>query len=145
MKKNLLYALLTLVCMGLGSTKAMALDQVDGVYQIGNAQELEDFSNMVASGNGAISGALTADIDMSGVTHTPIGTASSKFTGSFDGQQHFISNMVIDTPESEYVGLFGVIGDGAYIKNVIVDATCSISGLRFVAGIAGGRPVQSDT
>ena len=138
MKKNLLYALLTLICMGLGSTKAMALDQVDGVYQIGNAQELEDFSNMVASGNGAISGALTADIDMSGVTHTPIGTASSKFTGSFDGQQHFISNMVIDTPESEYVGLFGVIGDGAYIKNVIVDATCSISGLRFVAGIAGG-------
>ncbi len=138
MKKNLLIALLALIGCGLGSTKAFALDQVDGVYQIGNAQDLEDFSNMVASGNGGIAGALTSDIDMSGVTHTPIGTTSSLFTGTFDGQDHFIRNMIIDMPEAEYVGLFGVVGDGASIKNVIVDASCSISGLRFVGGIAGG-------
>ncbi len=138
MKKNLLFAILTLICCGLGSTKAYALEQIDGVYQIGNAQDLEDFSNLVASGNGSIAGVLTADIDMTGVAHTPIGTASSKYTGTFDGQQHYIRNMVIDTPENEYVGLFGVIADGAYIKNLIIDSSCSISGLRFVAGIAGG-------
>ena len=138
MKKSLLLMALSFICCWMGSSRAFALDQIDGVYQIGNAQDLEDFSNMVASGNGGISGALTADIDMTGVAHMPIGTTSSLYTGTFDGQQHFIRNMVIDTPEAEYVGLFGTLGDGAYIKNVIVDASCSISGLRFVAGIAGG-------
>ncbi len=138
MKKNLLFALLSMACLWIGCPKAFALDQVDGVYQIGSAQDLEDFSNMVASGNGGISGALTTDIDMAGVAHQPIGPTSSPFAGSFDGQQHFIRNMVIDMPEQEYVGLFGVLNDGAYIKNVIVDWSCVISGKRFVAGIAGG-------
>lgn len=138
MKKNLLFTLLAMACLWLGSTRAYALDQVDGVYQIGSAQDLEDFSNMVASGNGAVSAALTADIDMTGVTHQPIGTVSSPFSGSFDGQQHFIRNMTLELPEQEYVGLFGVLNDGAYIKNVIVDWSCFISGKRFVAGIAGG-------
>ena len=138
MKKNLLFTLLAMACLWLGSTRAYALEQVDGVYQIGSAQDLEDFSNMVASGNGAVSAALTADIDMTGVTHQPIGTVSSPFSGSFDGQQHFIRNMTLELPEQEYVGLFGVLNDGAYIKNVIVDWSCFISGKRFVAGIAGG-------
>ena len=51
---------LSFICCWMGSSRAFALDQIDGVYQIGNAQDLEDFSNMVASGNGGISGALTA-------------------------------------------------------------------------------------
>ncbi len=138
MKKNLLFMFLSMACLWIGCPRAFALDQVDGVYQIGNAQELEDFSNMVASGNGAVSGALTADIDMAGVAHQPIGTVSSPFSGSFDGQQHFIRNMSLDLPEQEYVGLFGVLNDGAYIKNVIIDWSCFVSGKRFVAGIAGG-------
>ena len=120
MKKTLLFTLLSVIALWAGSQRALALDQQDGVYQIGNAQDLEDFSNMVASGNGSISGALTADIDLAGVKHLPIGTVSSPFSGSFDGQQHFIRNMQLDLPEEEYVGLFGVLNDGAYIKNVIV-------------------------
>ena len=138
MKKSLLFALLSLFAFWAGSQRALALDQQDGVYQIGNAQDLEDFSNMVASGNGGISGALTADIDLAGITHLPIGSVSSPFFGTFDGQQHFIRNMSLDMPEEEYVGLFGVLKDGATIKNVIVDWSCFVSGKRFVAGIAGG-------
>lgn len=138
MKKQLLSALIVVLCVLMGTSRAYALDQQGDVYQIGNAQDLEDFSNMVASGNGGISAVLTADIDMTGVTHQPIGTVSSPFRGTFDGQEHYIMNMTIDLPEQEYVGLFGVLNGGAYIKNVIVDFTCTISGKAFVGGIAGG-------
>ena len=98
MKKSLLIALLAVLCGWLSVSEAFALDQKDGVYQIGNAQDLEDFSNIVASGNGAVSAVLTQDIDMSGVNHQPIGTTGSAFRGSFDGLQHFIRNMIIDLP-----------------------------------------------
>ena len=138
MKNNLLLLLLSILCFWTGTSKAYALEQQDGVYLIGDAKDLEDFSNMVASGNGGISAVLTADIDLAGYTHQPIGTVSSPFFGNFDGQQHFIRNMLLELPEDEYVGLFGVLNNGAYIKNVIVDWSCFISGKRFVAGIAGG-------
>ena len=138
MKKITLITLFAVLCGWLGVTEAYALDQKDGIYQIGNAQDLEDFSNIVASGNGAVSAVLTADIDMSGVSHQPIGTTVSAFRGTFDGQQHFVRNMIIDLPEQEYVGLFGVLNDGATIKNVVVDNSCSVSGKCFVAAIAGG-------
>ena len=138
MNRQLLIAALTLACGWMGSISAYALDEKDGVYQIDNAQDLEDFSNLVASGNGGVHAVLTADIDMTGVEHLPIGTTSSAYRGTFDGQQHYIQNMTISLPEQEYVGLFGVLNDGAYIKNVIVDWSCSITGSAFVGGIAGG-------
>lgn len=138
MKKSLLISILSIFCCWMGVAEAFALDQKDGVYQIGNAQDLEDFSNLVASGNGGINAVLTTDIDMTGVSHQPIGTVGSPFKGTFDGQQHFIRNMVIDLPDQEYVGLFGVLNDGAYIKNVVVDNGSSVSGKCFVGAIAGG-------
>ena len=113
MKKRLLYLLLALIGCWVGSNKAMALSQQDGVYQISSAADLEEFSNMVASGNGSIDGALTADIDMTGVTHQPIGTESSPYSGTFDGQEHYIMNMKIEMPNDSYVGLFGVLNDRA--------------------------------
>ena len=138
MNRQLLLTALTILMCWLGYGQASALSQVDGVYQINNAQDLEEFSNMVASGNGNIDGALTADINMAGVSHLPIGSVSSPYSGTFDGQQHFIRELTVDLPEQEYVGLFGVLTDGAYIKNVIVDDFSFVSGLRFVGGIAGG-------
>lgn len=35
----------------------------------------------------------TADIDMAGVTFTGIGSDSTPFTGTFDGDNHIISNL----------------------------------------------------
>ena len=138
MKKNLLIMFLACLACLTGSQKAFALEQVDGVYQIGNAQDLEAFSNVVASGSNTANAVLTADIDMSGVDHQPIGSTSSIYKGTFDGQEHFIRNMTIDLVDVDYVGLFGVVGNGAYIKNVIIDMSCTISGHAFVGGIAGG-------
>ena len=138
MKKNLLIMFLACLACLTGSQKAFALEQVDGVYQIGNAQDLEAFANVVASGNNTANAVLTADIDMAGVSHQPIGTTSSIYKGTFDGQEHFIRNMTIELTDVDYVGLFGVVGNGAYIKNVIIDMSCTISGHAFVGGIAGG-------
>ena len=139
MKKNLLMVLLACLAWLTGSQKACALGQDgNGVYQIGNAQDLVEFSNLVASGNGGINAVLTADIDMTGVSYQPAGTVSSPYRGTFDGQQHFINNLTIDMPEVEYVGLFGVLNGGAYIKNVIIGQSCVITGSAFVGGIAGG-------
>ena len=108
--KKVFYAL-TLALVWLTCTQqAQALEQKDGVYQITNADDLIDFSNLVASGNGGINGVLTADIDMAeAIAFMPIGTVSSPYRGFFDGQEHYIMNLTLDLPEQEYVGLFGVL------------------------------------
>lgn len=143
MKKNLLVlTVLSIVCSWMGMSKAYALDQIDGVYQIGTPQDLVDFSALVnnpESGAQAANAVLTSDLDMTTIEgFTPIGTTATIYKGTFDGQEHIISNLFINLPEQEYVGLFGVLGDGAYIKNLIMDNLCEVSGKCFVGGIAGG-------
>ncbi len=86
---------------------------------------------------------LLDDIDMTGVTTwTPIGDATfalasnaltissgRPFTGFFDGQDHTISNfrMVCDnaTPNRAW-GLFGALGPGAVVENLVFDSSCSL-------------------
>lgn len=138
MKKNLLITLLCAVG-ALWSYEAQALEQKDGVYQIATAQDLVDFSALVNGGEQAANAVLTADIDMTPVEDfTPIGSVATPYKGTFDGQEHFIHNLYINLPEQEYVGLFGVLNDGAYIKNIVMDALCEINGKCFVGGLAGG-------
>jgi hypothetical protein len=53
----------------------------------------------------------------------PVGTSdfyqdNLEFTGSFDGQNHTISNLSINRLYDNYVGLFGAIGAGGEVKNV---------------------------
>lgn len=61
---------------------------------------------------------LEANIDLLGHNWTPIG-GSNYFKGTFDGADHTISNLTIDTNAS-YVGLFGATS-GATLKNVTLD------------------------
>ena len=84
---------------------------------------------------------LTADIDLAGAEWTPIGAyapsgesaeeqeipnAQTAFTGTFDGQGHTISNLVINQPEAWAQGLFGCIANtriGNFtLENATVDA-----------------------
>lgn len=62
---------------------------------------------------------LTTDIDLAGHEWTPIGIGfvsgytsnmEKNFFGSFDGQDHIVSNLKI-TGEHRFAGLFGIIGD----------------------------------
>jgi formylglycine-generating enzyme required for sulfatase activity len=83
---------------------------------------------------------LTANINLSAYTGTQfniIGNFTNRFTGSFDGNGHTISNFTY-TSGVNYTGLFGYVGTGGKIKdlgltNVNVDAGAG----RFVGGLVG--------
>jgi hypothetical protein len=92
--------------------------------------------------------ALRRDIDLLGVTMNgnsvlappphnwaPIGNAAAKFTGKFDGDNNTITNLYIDAPASDNVGLFGYI-QGAAVKNITLNS-CDITGRDNVGGVAG--------
>ena len=49
---------------------------------------------------------LTNDIDMEGVSFRGIGDSNYSFGGTFNGNDHVISNLTINTTEDN-VGLFG--------------------------------------
>lgn len=112
---------------------------VDGFYQLEDANDLNWFAKRVNNGETAINAVLTNDIDMEGVEFTPIGKESAKYNGKFDGQGHVISNLIVNLPGQDYVGVFGMITGGAEIKNFTVDNTCSFSGQAFVAVIGGSK------
>ncbi|MDO4745113.1 MAG: hypothetical protein Q4B18_01010 [Bacillota bacterium] len=99
----------------------------NGVYQIGTAAELLWFAKTVNNGNTGISGALTADIDLSTIEDWPgIGNSSNPFKGAFDGQNKTI------TLNNSAFGVFayvkgtessGNLQKAAEIKNVITAGT----------------------
>lgn len=98
--------------------------QKDGVYQIGNADELVWFVKKVNGGENAISAVLAKDIDLADVVWAPIGNGSVAFAGSFDGAGHTVSNLTVDyttaaSGERLYLGLFGRI-EGTPEKHAVI-------------------------
>ena len=78
---------------------------------------------------------LVDNLDLSGISWTPIGTSSNPFQGSFDGGDHVISNLVI-TSGGGYSGLFGKL-NGAEIANLgLAEVSIAANGNN-VGGIAG--------
>ena len=65
----------------------------------------------------------------------PIGSPGAQFTGRFDGLGHTISNLTINRPTTDYVGLFGYAA-GASIRNVGLVGG-SVIGNFYVGGLAG--------
>ena len=67
---------------------------------------------------------LTADINLqeySGEQFNIIGTMRDKFVGSFDGAGFTISNFKYSTGNRNFIGLFSQVGDGAQIRDVMLD------------------------
>ncbi len=70
----------------------------------------------------------------------PLGDDVDRFTGSFDGQGYSISNLYINLPSDNYIGLFGVIDDGASVHDlnlVNVDITGSSEVGALVGALSG--------
>ena len=85
----------------------------------------------------------TADIDASGTStwnggegFEPIGTHGNRFTGTFDGPGYKITNLYINRPSANYVGLFGRTDSGSEIKNVGLEDG-SVSASDYVGGLVG--------
>ena len=79
---------------------------------------------------------LMRNLDMAGFTVRPIGNTIIKFTGSFNGQGFEIRNAAIDTPNKDYVGLFGYVDDGGVITNLSVEEV-NVVGEKYVGGLVG--------
>lgn len=125
----------------------------NGIYQIGTGAELAWFAQAVNGGTGdsQLSAVLTRDIDLASYEWTPIGNASRRFAGSFDGQGYRIFNLSINYAEAStyapYQGLFGcVVGSSdsarASIQNLTVQGTVNLTSLKSTssarsAGVVG--------
>lgn len=109
----------------------------DSTYYISTPEQLIEFSQAVGGGAMYSEAYLEADLDMTGYDDQfhPIGTSMRSFRGIFDGQGHRISNLHI--VGGNFTGLFGSVGGGATISNLVLDSSCTISGANYV-GLAGG-------
>ena len=83
-------------------------------------------------------GILTTDLDFDGRTDIqPVGN-NVMFKGIFDGQGHTIRNLKITSTGNNPCGMFGFVSDGAIVKNLIIDKTCSFKGelnIGFIAAV----------
>src|SRR5690554_310820 len=97
----------------------------------------------------------TADIDAAdsqnwddGAGFTPIGfldwgNLELAFTGSYDGQEHTISNITINRPSEENLGLFGFLFSSGTIKNIgLVDVDIIGKGAGALVGTVYDRDVS---
>ena len=131
MSKKLLYMCLMTMMM-VFSMSAYALDQKDGVYQIGTAEDLEAFAALVNGGEVYANAVLTADIDK-GAEATMIGTDENKYQGIFDGAGHTITiNSFSESTDD--LALFHYTGFSALIQNLKVQGTITTN-KKFAAGI----------
>lgn len=94
---------------------------VEAQTEIGTKAELIAFATSVNNGTfGSGSAKLTADIVFANDDNwTPIGTSTYRFSGTFDGQGHKISNLKVQA-SGLYAGLFGYVAAGAVVKDVHV-------------------------
>ncbi len=111
----------------------------DGYFELNNADDVVKFAAVVAGGNQTANAILTADIDMTGIDFGMIGTESKSYKGTFDGQYHVISNLVINKPDTDNIGFFGTLEAGATVKNLVLDASCSITGKKQVGMIGHSK------
>ena len=112
-----------------GSTKTPITEKEGDVYLIDNAAELAWFAQQVNQEDAAISGKLTANINLNEKSWTSMGSYNQPFLGTFDGDGFVISGLVGTN------GLFDTVGVQGTVKGVSVLG--NISGSGNVGGIAG--------
>ncbi|MCH5157519.1 MAG: collagen-like protein [Clostridiales bacterium] len=116
-----------------------AKSKVSARYGIGSVAGLEAFRDSVNEGKDYAGETiiLLKDLDLSGIDNwTPIGNSTKPFLGVFDGHGYKISNLVINLPEQDNVGLFGQLGATGIVKNVVIDGATVIG--RTAVGVAVG-------
>ncbi len=102
-------------------------------YQISTCVELQEMNNDLDAYY-----ILKNDIDCSGIANfIPIGNLENQFAGNFNGADFDISNLTINRPTEDYVGLFGYVNKSSFtISNVdLIDA--NIIGKKRVGGLVG--------
>ncbi len=115
-------------------------DDGQGNYTVTSAEGLKNIAKLVnEEWKLGINITLTSDINLSGIDWTPIGTGYfNSYTGTFDGNGKTITGLTV-TGSDQYAGLFGYIGSGGTVKNVVLEGVQIISdnSLGDAGGVAG--------
>ncbi|MCM1452135.1 MAG: T9SS type A sorting domain-containing protein [Clostridium sp.] len=107
------------------------------IMEIRTVEDYKEFVEKVNEGNAALTSAtLMNDLEFGGLKIAPIGTNSSPWQGVFKGGNYALKGLVIDSSD-EGAGVFGCVGDGAVIENLIIDKSCSIRGRSGYVGVVG--------
>lgn len=114
-------------------------------YHITSASQFRGFADLVSYNNCSFEGKtlfLDCDVDLGNHPWSPIGLHSGKpFSGVFDGQNHSITNLFINSNQFDYpdmkdnIGLFGYAVN-AEIKNVCVEGFMEIHSGKYIGGVA---------
>ena len=126
----------------------------DGI-NIDSLSDLKAFRDAVNAGDNFAGKTvvLNVDIDLEGEEWIPIGYMGKNFVGTFDGQNHTISNLVItkttdNTAANNGIGLFGRVDDPAVIKNLTIE-NVDITGSLYVGAVVGhgytGKSIENVT
>ena len=115
-------------------------------YLIFNPIQLDQVRNFL--GKTGVYFKMMADIDLTQFIQDnyptqgwlPIGNSSSAFKGEFDGNGKKITNMTINRPTTDYLGLFGNV-HAATIKNLTIQG--EIKGQNHIGGAVGSVKVAS--
>lgn len=115
----------------------------DGVYEIGNLDQLKFFRDAVNDGN-SFNGQtvkLTTSIDLNNEEWTPIGKNGATFQGTFDGQGNTVSNLKITREISNFaencgIGFFGYTNAPATITNLTIN-NVDITGSLYIGAVVG--------
>ncbi len=81
---------------------------------------------------------LMNNLNLEGNTWTPIGTSAKPFRGNFDGNNHTISGLFINTGIND-VGLFGCITSGTISNLGVTTSPTGVTGNNNVAILAGSQ------
>ena len=117
--------------------EAPGYEVVDGTYIVYTAKGLQAWAT-AAQSNLSTNCTLAADITLTG-EWTPIGIDfDHQYTGTFDGGGNTITGLTV-TGSNEYAGLFGRIGSGGTVKNVVLKDVQITSDNQYanVGGVAG--------
>ena len=117
-----------------------ALKDSEGYYQIDNGGKLFWFAKMVNNHGFCDKNAkLVADIDLENRSWTPMGNASSKHAGEFDGQGHTVSNLkIVSDASTNYSAFIGFHNGTQDVHDFKISGAVTASGTsvdHFAAGV----------
>lgn len=164
MKKQLAAILASTMLLGAAGLTAAAADPVaaaeadtwdgsatqewyeDGsgeMFTISTAEDLAGLAELVNGGTNFAGKTITleTDIDLADIEWTPIGKAGALFSGTFDGQDHTISNLKITNDQEDYCGFFYCLSGAAVTDLHISGADVTSSGW---TGMLAGRAEDAE-
>lgn len=130
-------------------TKGYSYD--NNTYTVYTADGLKAWAE-AAQSDFSLNCILAADITLPTVAEgesnwTPIGTYDhyyNRYTGTFDGGGHTITELTINQSGTDHVGLFGCIGGRGTVKNLTLE-NVNIIGHDNVGGVVGSTDYDSST